>query len=158
MSSGTCAPRENLGIPVVVSLAENLQDVTPRYIDDGASGADLFANLTDSVEIEPLRRVCIPTGVKVAIPQGYEIQVRPRSGLAFNEGLTVLNSPGTIDSSYRGEIRVILINLGYASVTIRPGARIAQAVVCPVIKATFVPVDTLDDTTRGEGGFGSSGK
>lgn len=158
MSSETCAPRENLGISVVVRPAENLQDVTPRYADDGASGADLFANLTSSVTIEPLRRVCIPTGVKMAIPHGYEIQVRPRSGLAFNEGLTVLNSPGTIDSSYRGEIRVILINLGYDSVTIRPGARIAQAVLCPVIKATFIPVDTLNDTSRGEGGFGSSGK
>jgi dUTP pyrophosphatase len=154
----SCDPQGKLGIFTVAKPAENLQDVTPRYADDGASGADLFANLTDPVNIEPGVRLCIPTGVKMAIPQGYEVQIRPRSGLAFNAGITVLNSPGTIDSSYRGEIRVMLINLGSMGYTINPGDRIAQAVVCPVFKAVFVPVDSLDETERGGGGFGSSGK
>lgn len=127
------------------------------YADEGCSGFDLRASLQKDVIVAPGERVLIPCGFKMEIPLGYEAQVRPRSGLALNHGLTVLNSPGTIDSSYRGEVKVILINLGQETFTIQHNMRIAQCVIASVSKAHFVRVDTLSDSVRQEKGFGSSG-
>lgn len=131
----------------------------PAYATPGAAGADLRANLADrgAVVIAAGARALVPTGLSLAIPQGYEVQVRPRSGLALRHGITLPNSPGTIDSDYRGELAVILQNLGSAPFTIAHGDRIAQMVVAPVVQAIFAAVATLDDTARGTGGFGSTG-
>jgi dUTP pyrophosphatase len=118
---------------------------------------DVAAAVEDDLVIPPLGRAAVPTGFRVAIPAGYEIQVRPRSGLAARHGITVLNTPGTIDSDYRGEIRILLVNLGADPFTIRRGDRIAQFVVAPVIRACVVEVADLDETTRGSSGFGSTG-
>ncbi len=132
----------------------------PSYETVGAAGADLRANLSDQEEISlaPGERALIPTGLHVEIPPGFEMQVRPRSGLALKHGLSLPNTPGTIDSDYRGPLGVILINLGDAPVTIAHGDRIAQAVVAPVVQARFEMADSLSDTDRGEGGFGSTGR
>ena len=129
----------------------------PQYETDGAAGMDICAALSAPLTIKPMQREAVPTGLTMAIPQGYEVQVRPRSGLAFKHGLTVANAPGTIDSDYRGEVKVILINLGDAPVEITHGMRIAQMVFAPV--ATVAPkiVTHLDETERGAGGFGSTG-
>ncbi|MFO1184861.1 MAG: dUTP diphosphatase [Bauldia sp.] len=131
----------------------------PAYASAEAAGLDLLAALPADtpVEIGPSRRAAIPTGLLIAIPPGHEGQVRPRSGLARNHGLTVLNSPGTIDSDYRGEVQVLLINLGAEPFTIRRGMRIAQLVVAPVTRVEVVARATLDPTRRGDGGFGSTG-
>ena len=133
----------------------------PDYATAGAAGADLRANFPSDarggLDIAPGARALVPTGLKIAIPQGFEMQIRPRSGLALKHGLTLANAPGTIDSDYRGPLRVILINLGDAPFTVEHGARIAQAVVAPVVQAGFRIVDTLMDTSRGTGGFGSTG-
>lgn len=132
----------------------------PFYASDGAAGADLRANLPDRGEItlEPGGRALVPTGLRMAIPDGYEVQIRPRSGLALKHGITLPNSPGTIDSDYRGPLGVIVLNAGTEPFTIAHGDRIAQMLVAPVLRATFVEVAALDDTTRGSGGFGSTGK
>lgn len=127
----------------------------PHYATDGAAGMDLRAKV--DVDLQPMERMMVPTGVRLAIPAAYEAQVRPRSGLAARHGVTMVNSPGTIDSDYRGEIQVILINLGQDAVHFSRGERIAQLVVSPVAKARLVFVDSLEETTRGEGGFGSTG-
>ena len=127
----------------------------PHYASEGAAGMDLRAKV--DVDLQPMERKMVPTGVRLAIPAGYEAQVRPRSGLAAKHGVTMVNSPGTIDSDYRGEIQVILINLGQDAVHFNRGERIAQLVVSPVAKARLVFVDSLEETTRGEGGFGSTG-
>lgn len=129
----------------------------PSYQTTGAAGADLCACLTESLVLAPGQWALVPTGLSFAIPSGYEIQVRPRSGLAAKHGLTVLNSPGTIDSDYRGEVKVILINLGSQDFTISHGDRIAQMVVAPVVQAQFQVVESLSATERGQGGFGSTG-
>ena len=130
----------------------------PAYESDGAAGADLRAWLPEGdVVVAPGDRALIPTGLRVAVPRGFEIQVRPRSGLALKKGVTVLNAPGTIDSDYRGPLGVILCNLGAEPFTVASGDRIAQMVVAPVVQATFQPVDALDQTERGSGGFGSTG-
>ena len=129
----------------------------PQYETDGAAGMDICAALSAPLTIKPMQREAVPTGLTMAIPQGYEIQVRPRSGLAFKHGLTVANAPGTIDSDYRGEVKVILINLGDAPVEITHGMRIAQLVLAPVAMAAPEIVTQLDDTDRGAGGFGSTG-
>ena len=129
----------------------------PSYQTAGAAGADLCACLIEPVILAPGQRAMIPTGLSFAIPSGYEIQVRPRSGLAAKNGITVLNSPGTIDSDYRGEVKVILINLGTEDFTIVHGDRIAQMVVAPVVQAQFQVVEALSATERGQGGFGSTG-
>jgi dUTP pyrophosphatase len=129
----------------------------PQYLTDGAAGMDLSAAVSESITIPPGERALIPTGICIDIPEGYEGQVRPRSGLALKRGLGMLNSPGTIDSDYRGEIGVILINWDHAPLTIHRGDRIAQLVICPVIKADWIPVETLTETKRGEGGFGHTG-
>jgi dUTP pyrophosphatase len=130
----------------------------PEYKSEGAAGADICAFLEESVVIHPGQRCLLPTGVFVEIPSGFEIQVRPRSGLALKNGITVLNAPGTIDSDYRGEIGVVLINLGDSPFTVNHGDRIAQLVVAPVLRAAFALSEALSDTVRGAGGYGSTGK
>ena len=133
----------------------------PRYETAGAAGADLKANFAegerDGVVLEPMGRALIPTGLRVAIPEGFEMQIRPRSGLALKNGITLPNSPGTIDSDYRGPLGVIVMNLGHEAVHITHGMRIAQAVIAPVVQAGFSVVGRLDETKRGAGGFGSTG-
>lgn len=129
----------------------------PQYATQDASGVDLRANLDSEVHLQPFERLLIPTGLFLEIPSGYEAQVRPRSGLAIKNGLTCLNSPGTIDADYRGEVKVILINLSNQTQTIRPGDRIAQMVFQSVVKANFENVSIINTTQRGEGGFGHTG-
>jgi dUTP pyrophosphatase len=132
----------------------------PRYETEGAAGMDLRAALDQDqpVILPPGGRRLIPTGFCIALPLGYEAQVRPRSGLALKHGITCLNSPGTVDSDYRGEIAVILINHGQEPFVIQRGERIAQMVIAPVVQSAWVEVETLDDTARGAGGFGSTGR
>jgi dUTP pyrophosphatase len=129
----------------------------PRYQTDGAAGMDLHAALAAPLVVPPLGRAKVPTGLVVAIPASFEGQVRPRSGLAWKSGLTVLNAPGTIDSDYRGEVQVLLVNLSDAPVTIAPLDRVAQLVIAPVARAELVDVTEVDATKRGEGGLGSTG-
>ena len=129
----------------------------PKYETDGSSGLDLAAFIDKNIEIKPGKSVIIPTGLAVAIPKNFEIQIRPRSGLAAKNQISVLNTPGTIDADYRGEVKVILINLGNKSFIIENGLRIAQMVLCPIIKAKLKEVDSLQNTKRGSGGFGSTG-
>jgi dUTP pyrophosphatase len=130
----------------------------PRYHSDHAAGIDLMADVEADHVLNPLQRAAIPTGIAIEIPVGFEGQVRPRSGRALSEGLTLVNSPGTIDADYRGEIRVIVINLGAEPLTIRPGDRIAQLVFAPVVRMEIVEADRLDDSIRGDGGFGHTGR
>ena len=130
--------------------------ILPKYESEGASGMDLRAFLSADVNIPPLGRVKIPTGLRIEIPENFEAQVRPRSGLALKRGLTVLNSPGTIDSDYRGDIEIILINLGCEDVIIKDGDRIAQLIISPVIHAEIKETDSLSHSRRGSGGFGST--
>lgn len=131
----------------------------PMYQTSGAAGADLRVNFADkgTIELAVWARVLLPTGLSMAIEQGFEVQIRPRSGLALKHGITLVNAPGTIDADYRGLVGVILINLGDAPFTITHGDRIAQMVVAPVVQADFMEVDQLDDTDRATGGFGSTG-
>ena len=129
----------------------------PKYETQGSSGMDLSANVKSSINIAPGKKEIIPTGIAVSVPKGFEIQIRPRSGLAAKHNITVLNTPGTIDADYRGELKIILINFGHETFKIEKGSRIAQMVLCPVEKAKFEEVDNLDDTERGRGGFGSTG-
>lgn len=150
---------------VIQTLWEDWADRTlplPAYQTAGAAGADLCANFppdtrAEGLTLAPMQRAICPTGLRVAIPYGYEMQVRPRSGLASKHGITLPNTPGTIDSDYRGPLGVSLINLGTTPYTIRHGDRVAQAVVAPVVRAAFAVVDRLDETGRGTGGFGSTG-
>ena len=130
----------------------------PAYATPLSAGVDLKANLEQPVVLQPLGRALIPTGLFVALPAGYEAQVRPRSGLALKHGITVLNSPGTVDADYRGELKCLLINLSDEPFTIEPGERIAQMVVARHEQVEWEPVEELDDTQRGAGGFGSTGK
>ena len=130
----------------------------PKYETEGASGMDLSANISDPIKIEPGKSFMIPTGISLSIPKNFEIQIRPRSGLAAKNQISVLNTPGTIDSDYRGEIKVILINLGEKTFMVEKGARIAQMVLCPIIKGKIIEVDDLEKTNRGSSGFGSTGK
>ena len=131
----------------------------PSYETAGAAGMDLRAAVAeeDPIVLRPGSRTLAPTGLRIAVPEGYEAQVRPRSGLALKSGVTCLNTPGTIDSDYRGEVKVILANLGEENVIIRRGDRIAQLVICPVTRAEWCESEALDDTSRGHGGFGSTG-
>ena len=130
----------------------------PSYQTSGSAGMDLRAALTEPVTLAPLARHAIPTGLQMAIPMGYEGQVRPRSGLAFRHGISIPNAPGTIDSDYRGEIKVLLINLGSEPFSIERGMRIAQLVITPIVQAQLSPKFSLEDSERGSGGFGSTGK
>jgi dUTP pyrophosphatase len=129
----------------------------PQYATTGASGLDVRACIDEPVVLNPMERMALPTGLSVEIPRGFEIQVRPRSGLAVMKGLSVVNAPGTVDADYRGEVKVILINLGQEPITIQDQERIAQLVVCPVIQADLEDVTDLSETERGAGGFGSTG-
>src|SRR3954466_11731242 len=129
----------------------------PSYAPELAAGMDLMAAIDAPLTLAPGKHMLVPTGLSFAIPPGFEVQVRPRSGLAAKHGVTVLNSPGTIDADYRGEVKVILINLGEAALAIEPGMRIAQMVVAPVTRATWRESERLQETTRGLGGFGSTG-
>ena len=129
----------------------------PKYETDGSSGLDLAAYIDKNIEIKPGKSEIIPTGLAVAIPKNFEIQIRPRSGLAAKNQISVLNTPGTIDADYRGELKVILINHSDKSFIVKKGLRIAQMVLCPVVKARLKEVNSLEDTKRGSGGFGSTG-
>ncbi len=130
----------------------------PAYATPLSAGLDLKANITEPIVLQPLQRVLVPTGLYIALPPGYEAQVRPRSGLAIKHGITVLNSPGTVDADYRGELRTILVNLSDQPFEILPGERIAQLVVARHEQVEWEEVETLDSTERGSGGFGSTGK
>ena len=140
---------------LIKRLSKNIP--LPKYETDGSSGMDLAANIEQNVEIKPGQSAIIPTGIALSIPKNFEIQIRPRSWLAAKNQISVLNTPGTVDADYRGELKVILINLGERIFKIEKGFRIAQMVLCPVIKATFKEVDILEETERGVGGFGSTG-
>ena len=129
----------------------------PAYATPGAAGMDLLAAVAETVTIAPGGRALIPTGLAIALPAGHELQIRPRSGLALRNGIVVANSPGTIDEDYRGEVQVILLNAGEAPFVVERGMRIAQAVLAPVIRAAWREVESLDETARNEGGFGSTG-
>ena len=133
------------------------QAALPEYQSEGASGADLCACIDDELVVKPGARVLVPTGLRMQIPRGMEAQVRPRSGLAVKHGITVLNTPGTIDSDYRGEIKVLLINLGEEDFRIRSGDRIAQIVFCAATRVLFQREEQIEETGRGSGGFGSTG-
>jgi dUTP pyrophosphatase len=140
---------------LIKRLSKNIP--LPKYETDGSSGMDLAANIEQDMEIKPGKSAIIPTGLFVSMPKNVEIQIRPRSGLAAKNQISVLNTPGTIDADYRGELKVILINLGEKIFIIKKGLRIAQMVLCPVIKASLKEVDVLENTKRGAGGFGSTG-
>lgn len=144
---------KKIPVPLIVEDGAKL----PHYATDGAAGADLKAHIKEEIVILPGERKLISTGLRAAIPEGYEIQVRPRSGLALKHGVTVLNTPGTIDADYRGVIGVILINHGDEPFTVTPGMRIAQAIIASVIQAEFEEVHELTESVRGTGGFGHSG-
>lgn len=143
---------------VNIKCIANSGAVVPEYKTAGAAGADICALVDSPVTIPAGKYAMIPTGLFFEIPEGYEVQIRPRSGLAAKNGVTVLNTPGTIDSDYRGEIKVILINLGEKDFIINSGDRIAQMIIAPVTQASFEIADSLSDTDRGTGGFGSTGR
>ena len=129
----------------------------PAYATALSAGVDLMAAITTDITIKPLERILIPTGIAIALPQGYEAQIRPRSGLALKHGISLVNTPGTIDADYRGEIKVLIINFGQENFTVSHGMRIAQMVVAPVSRVVFEPAETLEDTERSASGFGSTG-
>ena len=143
---------------IAVKIVNTSANALPEYATEGSAGLDLRANLTEAIELKPMERRLIPTGLFIELPMGYEAQVRPRSGLAVKHGLTCLNSPGTVDSDYRGELKVLLINLSGEMQIIHHGDRIAQMVVQKFEKISWKPVETLSQTARNEGGFGSTGK
>lgn len=143
---------------ITIKIINNSSNALPSYETIGSSGMDLRANLQEPVKLEPMQRALIPTGLFIELPLGYEAQVRPRSGFAIKHGITCLNSPGTVDSDYRGEIRIILINLSNEIFTINHGERIAQMIIQPVTKAEWELVKVLNESKRGEGGFGHTGK
>lgn len=140
-----------------VEIVNKSKHELPKYATTGSAGMDIRANIEKPIVLKPLERCLVPTGLHIALPEGYEAQIRPRSGLALKKGLTVLNSPGTIDPDFRGEIGVILINFSSEDFTINDGERIAQMVIARYEQAEWEPVETLDETERGTGGFGHSG-
>lgn len=141
-----------------VQIINKSHQALPAYATGLSAGMDLRANITEPIVLKPLQRCLVPTGLSIALPEGYEAQVRPRSGLALKKGITVLNSPGTIDADYRGEIGVILVNLSDTDFVIEDGERIAQMVVARYEQVEWEAVETLSETERGEGGFGHSGR
>lgn len=143
---------------VKIKIVKEKNITLPKYETLGSAGVDIRANIAEPITLKSLERVLIPTGIKMEIPVGYEVQVRPRSGLAIKHGITMLNSPGTIDSDYRGEIKVIAVNLSKDDYIIEPNERIAQLVLNKVEQMEFIEVEVLDETERGEGGFGHTGK
>lgn len=144
--------------PIKVKIINRSRNQLPAYSTPSSAGMDLRADIPHRLTLYPGEKMLVPTGLYLEIPEGYEAQVRPRSGLAINQGVTVLNAPGTVDADYRGEVKVILINLGNDAFAIEPGDRIAQMVFARYEKALLVPVETIDKTQRGEGGFGHTGK
>ena len=140
-----------------IKIVNKSQHDSPAYATSQSAGLDLRANLTESITLKPLARTLVKTGLFIELPEGYEAQVRPRSGLAYKKGITVLNSPGTIDADYRGEIGVILVNLSEEEFVIENGERVAQLVIAKHEQAQWVEVENLDETDRGAGGFGSTG-
>jgi dUTP pyrophosphatase len=151
-------PQSTAQFPVVVKIVNESGNPLPAYATEGSAGMDLCAHIHESVVLEPLERKLISTGLFIELPTGYEAQIRPRSGLALKQGITCLNSPGTIDADYRGEIGVILINLSNEMQVIKTGDRIAQMVIAPVTQISWEPATALTPTNRGAGGFGSTGK
>ena len=149
-------PTDTVGIKVR-RLSHGRDLPLPAYATRGAAGMDLLAALDAPLHLEPGQRGLVPTGLSIALPAGYELQVRPRSGLALKHGIVLPNAPGTIDEDYRGEIGVIVMNAGQEAFVVEPGMRIAQAVIAPVVRATWIECDDLDATERGAGGFGSTG-
>ena len=143
---------------IKIQIVNNGAQPLPQYATTGSAGMDLRANIENPILIKPLDRKLIPTGLHIALPEGYEAQVRPRSGLAIKHGITCLNTPGTIDSDYRGDIGVILVNLSNEDYVVQPGERIAQMIINKYEQAEFELVENLDETERGEGGFGHTGK
>lgn len=146
-----------LAMPCEVEIRFDAQLDLPAYQTEDSAGMDLRANITESITLGPLERSLVPTGMYIALPHGTEAQIRPRSGLAYKHGITVLNSPGTIDADYRGEVKVLLVNLSNDTFDIVPGERIAQMVVAQYERIAWKRVDTLSETVRGAGGFGSTG-
>ena len=140
-----------------IKIVNNSQHDSPEYATSQSAGLDLRANLTESITLKPLARTLVKTGLFIALPEGHEAQVRPRSGLAYKKGITVLNSPGTIDADYRGEIGVILVNLSEEEFVIENGERVAQLVIAKHEQAQWIEVESLEETDRGVGGFGSTG-
>ncbi len=140
-----------------VKIINHSKYPVPAYATEQSAGMDVRANIEEPIVLQSLERAMVPTGIYMALPVGYECQVRPRSGLAAKHGITVLNSPGTIDADYRGEVRVILVNLSNSAFTVEPGERIAQLVVARHERVEWEEVDNLDETERGAGGFGSTG-
>jgi len=143
---------------ITVKIINHSSNPLPAYATSGSSGMDLRANLTDTIVLKPLERIAIPTGIFIELPDGYEAQVRPRSGLAIKHGITCLNTPGTIDADYRGEIKVILINLSKEEQTVNHGDRIAQIIFQRITHAEWVTAVEINETERGIGGFGHTGK
>ncbi|PHR57202.1 MAG: dUTP diphosphatase [Robiginitomaculum sp.] len=145
-------------LKIELKKLDNFTDLAlPAYETDLAAGVDMRAAIHETIELAPRSRMLVPTGLAMALPAGYEAQIRPRSGLAYKHGITVVNSPGTIDADYRGEVKILLINHGEDSFTIERGDRIAQMVIAPVTQANFEVVETLSETQRGSGGYGSTG-
>jgi dUTP pyrophosphatase len=143
---------------ISVKIINKSTNPLPAYATADAAGMDLRANLETAILLQPLERVLVPTGLFIELPSGYEAQIRPRSGLAIKQGLTLLNTPGTIDADYRGEIKIIMINLSNEPQAIAPGERIAQMIIAPFVQARLETVELLTDTERGTGGFGHTGK
>ena len=143
---------------LVVKIINRSKNLLPSYATEGSSGMDLRADIEDNFTIQPMERRLVPTGLFIELPVNYEAQVRPRSGLAIKQGITCLNSPGTVDADFRGELKVVLINLSNETQTIHPGDRIAQMVIQKVEKVILTQVNEIDCTVRGEGGFGHTGK
>ena len=143
---------------IVKIVRENDKIELPKYETSGAAGMDVRVNITEPIVLGSLERTLVPTGLKIAIPEGYEVQVRPRSGLALKHGITLLNTPGTIDSDYRGELKIIIANMSKDAYTINPDERIGQLVLNKVEQIEWEVVETLDETERGAGGFGHTGK
>ena len=144
--------------PIEVKIINTSSNPLPGYATSGSSGMDIRANLDEALHLQPMERTAVPTGLFIQLPENYEVQVRPRSGLAIKQGITCLNTPGTIDADYRGEIKIILINLSQEMQVIQHGDRIAQLVIQQVDKIKWVPAESLDLTERNEGGFGHTGK
>lgn len=145
-------------IPVRIKKLANFKGALPKYQTSFASGFDIRAQLQEAITVYPGHRILVPTGLSFEIPAGFELQARPRSGWAIKDGVSLVNSPGTIDADYRGEVKIILINHGQDTITICDQDRIAQLVLCPVFQASFVEAEKLSETGRGEGGFGSTGQ
>lgn len=143
---------------VKVKIINKSANPLPAYATEDAAGMDLRAHLETAITLQPLERALVPTGLFMELPAGYEAQIRPRSGLAIKQGLTLLNTPGTIDADYRGEIKIIMINLSNEPQAIAPGERIAQMIIAPFVQARLEAVELLTDTVRGSGGFGHTGK